>query len=131
MGLGNYGNIKEIEKVVKRAQMATRKAGQMRKNSKNIGKCENYGANVRFAEIEDGNPRNTAISTARMETADGEKRIEFWQSGSFNLRNDFAPIWMERETMRGAPNNCWSCIIATCFNGGAMCGFNRMYRYGG
>ena len=57
--------------------MATRKAGQMRKNSKNIGKCENYGANVRFAEIEDDSPRNAANATGRRGTFSDENGLDF------------------------------------------------------
>ena len=47
--------------------MAIRKA-IMLGNGKNKGKCENSAANVRFVEIADDSPRNTAISTAQMET---------------------------------------------------------------
>ena len=51
--------------MVKRAEMATKKEINVRKMVRIKEKAKNSGANVRFAEIGDGGPRNSAIATTR------------------------------------------------------------------
>ena len=84
---------------------------------------------MRFAEIEDDSPRNTAISHESRGDGFWWKWVEFYRSVSFNLETILGQSDWRKKPRGGNPNNDGSCIIDTCFNGGALCSFNWMYRY--
>ena len=95
-----------------------------------LKKRQKAGANVRFIEIEDGDPRNAAISTDQMETAAGENGVNFADrevliSKAILRRTD----WRKKPCGEKPNNRDCACIIDTGFSGGALCSFNWMYRY--
>ena len=100
-------------------------------DSKNKGNRKNSGANVRFTEIEDGGPRNSAISTDRADVGSEENGVNLCRAVSFNIENNLRPIGTRGGPWGEKPNNGRSCVIDTCFIFGAMCSFNSTRRYKG
>ena len=58
------------------AKMASTKARKVG-NGTNRGKDKNSGANIRFAEIDNGRPRNAVISTDQTEAIRGGNELNF------------------------------------------------------
>ena len=70
------------------------------KDGKNQGKGKNSGANVRFAEIENGDPRNAVLS-ADQTVAVSEETYRIHRSGSINIENRHGPNGSAGGILRG------------------------------
>ena len=93
-------NMEKARKEVKMAGMALR-MGEKWENCKTKGKCKNSGASVRFAEIENGGPRNAVISTDQTGAVSEENEAHFGRSGSFNIENSFGTCGAVEEITGG------------------------------
>ena len=103
-------------------------SGGGKKRDRNIKwKGKNSATSVRFTDIGNGAPRNSALPTERAEMFSEENESNFAE------REVFISIAVLGcgEINRGAGSNSvdCSCIVGSDFNGGALCSFSWSRRY--
>ena len=103
--------------------------GRKERKGKEARKGRNPIASVRCAEIENGAPRNSALSTSQSEISEEN-------GASFSDREVLISMTVFRQSEWGniilgldSAIGDRSCVIDTVFNGGALCSFNWARKY--